>query len=434
MEQPHHHDVTDLVGVAPDSDAENQDEHGHGAWMTFGHGSGTEDHHHHQEGGAAAHHQGVAPPLPPAATATSSGGSAEIDSNTGIDTSSLAFVFSQDPHHEDATAVVDDDSATEAKRAEITKTFFQAFFDYPAIANAQDYQVLVDEIDFLYDSAVPVRLRQRKQERAKYRLNELREALQRSSDEAAGILPPPPPSAAEHHQHQHHQHQLHHHAGVGGVVGHHDAPPLSTPEKSRKRRKIEFDKKAWSKRERAKSYWLGMRGPFFAAQADAFHKLEKLIGHSFPHLNDQSFRASWEREVARRQQATTFLLSNPKGTAAAGAIKPPGSAGATQQQSSSAAHTSVAPAAFPVYDMWRDADQPTNPNAPHYFVHFVFDVPGVTEEPKFTFSKATRKWQLEGTHTHTHALAWSRCLSRHACMYVLLTWSVCSQGRDQARA
>jgi hypothetical protein len=29
-------------------------------------------------------------------------------------------------------------------------------------------------------------------------------------------------------------------------------------------------------------------------------------------------------------------------------------------------------------------------------VHFVFDVPGVHEEPKFTFSKATRKWQLEG--------------------------------------
>lgn len=50
---------------------------------------------------------------------------------------------------------------------------------------------------------------------------------------------------------------------------------------------------------------------------------------------------------------------------------------------------------FPLYDVWRDADQDTRPPTGS-FVHFVFDVPGVEEEPKFTFSKATRRWRLEG--------------------------------------
>ncbi|ELR25253.1 uncharacterized protein ACA1_290170 [Acanthamoeba castellanii str. Neff] len=292
--------------------------------MAFGHSGGGEEH------VVEGHSQGQL-------------GDAEID-HGNLDATTPAFVFSHDPNHDDALMTNDDDSAHEAKRADMTKTFFQAFFDYPTI-NAQDYQVLVDEIDFLYDNVVPRRFRQRKQERAKYRLNELREALQRSSDEAAGILPPPPPPVpADHH---------------GGV---HEAPPAPLPEKSRKRRKIEFDKKAWTRRERTRSYWLGMRGPFFAAHSDAFQKLEKLVGHSFPHLNDQSFRAAWEREVARRQHAATLLLSTPKAS--------------TSNKST-----------------------PSNPNAPHHFVHFVFDVPGVVEEPKFTFSKATRKWQLEGTRS-----------------------------------
>jgi hypothetical protein len=357
MEQPHH--VTDLVGVAPDSDTENQDDvHEHGGWMAFGHSGGGEEH------VAEGHSQGQL-------------GEAEIDRGN-VDATTPAFVFSHDPQHDDALMTNDDDSAHEAKRADMTKTFFQAFFDYPTI-NAQDYQVLVDEIDFLYDNVVPRRFRQRKQERAKYRLNELREALQRSSDGAAGVLPPPPPPvpAAGHH---------------GGV---HEAPPAPVPEKSRKRRRIEFDKKAWTRRERTRSYWLGMRGPFFAAHSDAFQKLEKLVGHSFPHLNDQSFRAAWEREVARRQHAATLLLSTPKSSASNTSTV---SGGGAALIGSSPSSSLLKPAAsFPVYDMWRDADQPSNPNAPHHFVHFVFDVPGVVEEPKFTFSKATRKWQLEGT-------------------------------------
>lgn len=326
--------------------------------MAFGHSGGGEEH------VAEGHSQGQL-------------GEAEIDRGN-VDATTPTFVFSHDPQHDDALMTNDDDSAHEAKRADMTKTFFQAFFDYPTI-NAQDYQVLVDEIDFLYDNVVPRRFRQRKQERAKYRLNELREALQRSSDEAAGVLPPPPPPvpAADHH---------------GGV---HEAPPAPVPEKSRKRRRIEFDKKAWTRRERTRSYWLGMRGPFFAAHSDAFQKLEKLVGHSFPHLNDQSFRAAWEREVARRQHAATLLLSTPKSSASNTSTV---SGGGAALIGSSPSSSLLKPAAsFPVYDMWRDADQPSNPNAPHHFVHFVFDVPGVVEEPKFTFSKATRKWQLEGT-------------------------------------
>jgi hypothetical protein len=72
---------------------------------------------------------------------------------------------------------------------------------------------------------------------------------------------------------------------------------------------------------------------------------------------------------------------------------------------------------FPPYDVWRDADQDTR--APTgSFVHFVFDVPGVEEEPKFTFSKATRRWRLEGlslsrTHTCTRTHLPPSILSTH---------------------
>ncbi len=51
---------------------------------------------------------------------------------------------------------------------------------------------------------------------------------------------------------------------------------------------------------------------------------------------------------------------------------------------------------FPLYDVWRDSDQEMNQAGSISYVHFVFDVPGVEEEPRFTFSKVTRKWQLEG--------------------------------------
>ncbi len=143
----------------------------------------------------------------------------------------------------------------------------QAFFEYPTL-NAQQYHVDVDEIDFLYDNVVPLRLRQRKQERAKYRLSELRDALQRSMDSATGIPVPE------------------------GIT----LPPMPTePEKEVEqhgmKRKIIFDKKNWTRRQGEKVYWVGMKGPIFPSNPAMMKKLETLVGHSFPRLNDVSFHS-----------------------------------------------------------------------------------------------------------------------------------------------
>lgn len=289
----------------------------------------------------------------------------------------------------------------------------QAFFDYPvqqeSLHEAQEYQVLVDEIDYLYDNLVPLRMRQRKQERSKYRLNELRDALQRavSTDDASSstsglLLPPPPPvmvaaMGIDEVNHLHQQLQQHLHQQL--------AEQAKTP--SRKKRKIEFDKKAWMRRERGRCFWLGMRGPYFPAHSvggegglPALQKLEKLLGRSFPNLNEHTFRAAWEHESARRQQAATLLLSNPKATlpkTMTSVSSPSSSTLVPTSIPSPSAPSSPKAAVFPAYDMWRDGDQgDANPHAPDSYVHLLFDVPGVDEEPKFSFSRASRKWQLEG--------------------------------------
>ncbi len=174
----------------------------------------------------------------------------------------------------------------ETKRAEITKTFMQAFFEYPTL-NAQQYHVDVDEIDFLYDNVVPLRLRQRKQERAKYRLSELRDALQRSMDSSTGIPVPE------------------------GIT----LPPMPTePEKEIEqhgmKRKIIFDKKNWTRRQGEKVYWVGMKGPIFPSNPAMMKKLEALIGHPFTRLNDVSFHSGKLLERISSFSMASLLMQN----------------------------------------------------------------------------------------------------------------------------
>lgn len=437
----------------------------------------------------------------------------------------VATIFSQEPTHEaEARDGAESLSASDMdlKRAEITRTFFQTFFEYPIGAGGtqqQQQQVAVDLVDFLYESLVPARYRQRKQERAKYRLNELRDAFHRATTTTTTTAPPPSPAdpllslpphllqlhrqhqqhqhqqataaaanasmpfggveasfplslppppeqqqqqhqqhQQQHHQHQHQQ-QQHHHAptGVAGdaagpteqqlVLGaHFPTTAAAAAGGGGTKRKQVFDKKAWTKRQSNRTYWLGMRGPLFPARMPLLRKLESLLGHPLSHLSEHTFRLAWEREQVRR---THSLSSSPSpsstatATATAATSAPPHSyapSSASPSDSASAASSSAGgmppakqprlgpgpadggdgggggvassplqsedPAhavlpTFPLYDVWRDADQDTRPPTGS-FVHFVFDVPGVEEEPKFTFSKATRRWRLEGYRAETY--------------------------------
>jgi hypothetical protein len=88
------------------------------------------------------------------------------------------------------------------------------------------------------------------------------------------------------------------------------------------KRKQVFDKKAWTKRQSNRTYWLGMRGPLFPAHTPMLRKLESLLGHSFPHLSEQSFRLSWEREQARRMY-TLSASALPSSSASSSAALAP---------------------------------------------------------------------------------------------------------------
>ncbi|ELR22858.1 uncharacterized protein ACA1_396740 [Acanthamoeba castellanii str. Neff] len=364
----------------------------------------------------------------------------------------VATIFSQEPTHEaEARDGAESLSASDMdlKRAEITRTFFQTFFEYPIGAGGtqqQQQQVAVDLVDFLYESLVPARYRQRKQERAKYRLNELRDAFHRATTTTTTTAPPPSPAdpllslpphllqlhrqhqqhqhqqataaaanasmpfggveasfplslppppeqqqqqhqqhQQQHHQHQHQQ-QQHHHAptGVAGdaagpteqqlVLGaHFPTTAAAAAGGGGTKRKQVFDKKAWTKRQSNRTYWLGMRGPLFPARMPLLRKLESLLGHPLSHLSEHTFRLAWEREQQPR------LGPGPADGGDGGG----GGVASSPLQSEDPAHV-----------WWREADRS--------FVHFVFDVPGVEEEPKFTFSKATRRWRLEGYRAETY--------------------------------
>jgi len=278
-------------------------------------------------------------------------------------------IFSQEENHEEDVISYEGDSEMDARKADVTKTFFLTFFEFPRNSTIWDCQVPVDLIDYLYENVTPKRLRQRKQERSKYRLAELREALLASKEWTDKEVE---------------------------VVGEEVVKKEERSTSSRspgKRKAIELNKNDWIKKHNRKIYWVGMRGPIFPANQAMFEKLQRLLGRELPHLTHGTFQSLWERQ-SKKPAATNGKRQKTQ-------------VGGPQ-----------APSQFPLYDVWKDSDQdghshahahahthahhPTNDPTtgtsirPSY-VHFAFDLPGMSEEPKFSFSKASRRWQLEGS-------------------------------------
>jgi hypothetical protein len=352
-----------------------------------------------------------------------------------------ATIFSQEAtHHEE---VVEGDERLSAgdldmKRAEITRTFFQTFFEYPTV-NGLGFQVAVDLVDFLYEGIVPVRYRQRKQERAKYRLNELRDAFHKSTTTPADPLLGLPPHLAQlhhHHQQQEHQsgaadafpasfppppqtasgvdtatnlspgtaeapqrqqqmllqvHSLHLPAALHGAHLHaaslHGSPSALHSSSGSSgggggssvgvKRKQVFDKKAWTKRQSNRTYWLGMRGPLFPANPHMLRKLESLLGHPFPQLTDHAFHLAWEHEQARRAHSLAPSPALPSPSPSSGGAPPP------------AKHPRLSV----------EGSSPITPSAPQ---NGPPQPPPPSCDPAATTVPLPHKSRLTHTHTHTH--------------------------------